>query len=178
MNPTANHFELFGLAPTFAIDAAALDRAYHELQGRVHPDKFAHLGDTERRLSLQWATQANEAYHTLRRPLARAKYLLHLRGIDLQAESNTAMPTAFLMEQMEWREAVEEAGQGGDHRELERLHHRMRQTLDERYAALAELLDGQRDDLAAAEAVRKLMFLERLAEEIDESLGEFEDNQT
>src|SRR6266568_9105661 len=104
MNLNDNFFELFELPVVFRLDSAALDRAYRDLQTRVHPDKFAHLGDDERRLSMQWATQANEAYRTLRRPLARAQYLLHLRGIDLKAESNTAMPPDFLMEQMEWRE--------------------------------------------------------------------------
>jgi molecular chaperone HscB len=176
MDPGANHFQLFALPVGFAIDAAVLDQAYRELQGRVHPDKFAHRPDAERRLSMQWATQANEAYRTLKRPLTRAQYLLHLHGVDVGAESNTAMPADFLIEQMEWREAVEEARQGGDHHELEHLHLRLQRHLDERYAALAMQLDEQQDHRGAAESVRKLMFLERLAEEIDDSLAAIEDN--
>lgn len=175
MRPTDNHFEIFGLTPAFAIDIGALDLAYRELQARVHPDKFAHLGDAERRQSMQWATQANEAYRSLKKPLARAQYLLHLRGIELGAENNTAMPADFLIEQMEWREAVEEARHGGDQHELEHLHRRLRDLLDQRYAALGVLLDQQGDAQAAVDAVRKLMFLERLATDIDDSIAAIED---
>ncbi len=175
MNLNANYFELFELPLHFRQDPAVLDRAYRELQARVHPDKFAHLGDAQRRLSMQWATQANEAYRTLKKPLARAQYLLGLRGIDLQAESNTAMPADFLIEQMEWREAAEDARRAADLDELGRLEDRLRQTLRERYEALAVVLDDQAAGAGAAEAVRKLMFLERLAEEIDESIAELED---
>ena len=78
-----NHFALFQMTPAFAIDAAALDAAYRELQGRVHPDKFANATDTEKRVAMQWATRANEAYQTLKNPLKRATYLCELNGVDL-----------------------------------------------------------------------------------------------
>ena len=87
-----NHFELFGLPVSFQLDMTQLEQAYRQLQSQVHPDKHAHLGETEKRLALQWATQANHAYQTLRQPLARARYLLQLNGIDTQEETNTAMP--------------------------------------------------------------------------------------
>ena len=57
-------------------------RAYRDIQGQVHPDRFAHAGEAERRLSMQWATHANEAYQTLKNPLERAQYLLQLAGHD------------------------------------------------------------------------------------------------
>ena len=78
-----NHFALFQMTPAFAIDAGALDAAYRELQGRVHPDKFASATDTEKRVAMQWATRANEAYQTLKNPLKRAAYLCELNGVDL-----------------------------------------------------------------------------------------------
>jgi molecular chaperone HscB len=141
----------------------------------VHPDRFAHAGDAERRLSMQWATHANEAYQTLKKPLARARYLLHLAGHDVEAENNTAMPADFLMEQMEWREAVMEARNGGDHHELEHLHNRLRIDIQGRYDELEVLLDEAGDLDGATDRVRRLMFLEKLLHEIDDALASLED---
>src|SRR4051812_19129219 len=84
-----SHFELFGLSSAFALDSEALERAYREIQSRVHPDRFAHAGDAERRASLQWTTHVNEAYRALKDPVQRAKYLLELNGVDVQFETNT-----------------------------------------------------------------------------------------
>src|SRR5437773_10894736 len=104
-----NHFELFGLQPAFSLDETALERSYREIQSRVHPDRFAHASDAERRASLQWTTRVNEAYRTLRDPVQRAKHLLELHGVDVAFETNTAMPAEFLMQQMELREKLDEA---------------------------------------------------------------------
>src|SRR5512135_2518203 len=107
-------FSLFTLPARFQIDSTALEQSYRALQAQVHPDKFAHLSEAERRLSMQWATRVNEGYQTLRNPLNRARYLLSLHGIDTQEDSNTAMPAEFLMQQMEWREALEETREARD----------------------------------------------------------------
>src|SRR3954451_10359610 len=104
-----NHFELFGLQAAFGIDSEVLEKAYREIQARVHPDRFAHAGDAERRASLQWTTRVNEAYRTLKDPVQRAKHLLELHGVEVAFETNTAMPPEFLMQQMELRETLEEA---------------------------------------------------------------------
>jgi len=93
---TSNHFELFGLEPVFALSADSLDSAYRDIQAKVHPDRFAHAGDAERRASLQWTTRVNEAYRTLKDPLQRARHLLELRGVDVAFETNTSMPADFL----------------------------------------------------------------------------------
>lgn len=175
MDLTTDFYSLFQLPRAFRIDLGELDARYREIQAQVHPDRFAHAGEGERRLSMQWATRANEGYLTLKKPLERAKYLLHLAGHDLQAESNTAMAPEFLMEQMEWREAVMEARSGGDHHELEHLHHRLRQDLQGRYEELAALLDDKQDPESATEQVRRLMFLEKLLLEIDDALASLED---
>ncbi|MGB4468895.1 MAG: Fe-S protein assembly co-chaperone HscB [Azovibrio sp.] len=177
MDLNTDFFCLFQLPRAFRIELAELDARYLEIQARVHPDRFAHAGEGERRLSMQWATRANEGYQTLKTPLERAKYLLHLAGYDLQAESNTAMAPEFLMEQMEWRDAVMEARRGGDHHELEHLHHRLRQDLRGRYEELAVLLDDEQDLEAATELVRRLMFLEKLLLEIDDALASLEDGE-
>lgn len=171
---SSDHFTLFGLAPAFRIDPLALDKRFRELQARVHPDRFAHAGEYERRVSLQWATRVNEAYQTLKNPLLRAQYLLELAGQRLDKENNAAMPPEFLMEQMEWREAVAEARQARETTELEQLHHRVKQRMNKRYDQLAELLDDQRDYVMAADRIRRLMFLEKLLAEIDDGMTALE----
>lgn len=170
-----NFFELFGLAQTFELDQPRLEHAYLELQTRVHPDKFAHLPDADRRVSMQWATRINEGYRTLKNPLARAQYLLSLKGVDTAAESNTAMPPAFLMEQMEWREGVEEARAGGDLDGLEKLLARLREVHRGVIEEIARALGADGDVHAGASAVRRLMFIEKLQHDILDAIEALED---
>ena len=148
MNEGANHFELMGLPAAFAVDTGKLERGYRDLQSRVHPDKFAAAPAAEKRVAMQWATRANEAYRTLRDPVARARYLLSLNGFDTEEETNTAMPPDFLMEQMELREAAAAARAGSD----------------------ARALDADRNYDAGRSLVRKLRFLDKLGDEVDEAL--------
>ena len=154
----------------YALDAKALEQRYRELQSRVHPDKFASGGEAERRVAMQWATRANEAYRTLRDPLARARYLLSLKGFDTGEESNTAMPPDFLMQQMEWREAVAAARESGDAAALERLRDELAEARAEMLGLLARALDGESNYDAGCSLVRKLRFLEKLEQEIDDAL--------
>lgn len=167
-------FSLFNLPRRFQIDGTALEQAYRDLQAQVHPDKFAHRSEAERRLSMQWATRVNEGYQALRDPLQRARYLLSLHGVDTQEESNTSMPTDFLMQQMEWREALEEATQAKDGAALEGLEQRVQHTVRELIEALARGLDDTHDYAAASGIVRKLKFLEKLAEEIGSAFEELD----
>jgi len=175
MDLSTDFFSLFELPRSFRLSLSELDSRYRDVQAQVHPDRFANAPDAERRLSMQWATRANEAYLTLKKPLERAKYLLELAGHDLQAESNTAMPADFLMEQMEWREAVMESRAGGDHHELEHLYQRLRNEMDGRYAEVGQLLDDAQDYAQATDRVRRLMFLEKLLYEIDDALASLEE---
>ncbi|MBU3697015.1 Fe-S protein assembly co-chaperone HscB [Dechloromonas sp.] len=175
MDLTADFFSLFELPRAFRLNLSELDSRFRDVQAQVHPDRFAHASEAERRLSMQWATHANEAYQTLKKPLERAKYLLHLAGHDIQAENNTAMPADFLMEQMEWREAVMEARGGRDHHELEHLYLRLQNDIRSRYDELGELLDDRRNAAEATDRVRRLMFLEKLLYEIDDALASLED---
>jgi molecular chaperone HscB len=161
-----NHFQLFGLAQSYQIDTARLEQQYRALQAQVHPDKSAHLPDADQRLAMQRATLANEAYQTLRNPLLRARYLLSLHGVDIQEENNTVMQLDFLTAQMEWREAVGEAQQERDVSALGKLEARLQHETRELEAQLAVKIDTEKDYAAAAEAVRKLRFMERIAEEI------------
>ena len=169
-----NHFQLFGLPVQFALDTPALDMAYRELQARVHPDKFAQDTAADRRAAMQWAVRANEAYTALKDPLKRATHLLELRGVEIGAETNTAMEPAFLMAQMEWRESVEDARSAKNIDELDRLLGDLRAEKKLRYGKLEALLASNADQ-PAAEAVRQLMFLEKVQSEIGDSIAALED---
>ena len=173
---SADHFALFGLPVAFRMDGAALDRAWRELQAQVHPDRYAHAGDAEKRLSMQWATRVNEAYQTLKEPLRRADYLLQKRGIHALGERQTALAPDFLMQQMEWREALQDAEQARDASGLDRL----RRMLKQEAAGLTDLLARQLDDEAAwgaaADTVRKLRFVQKLAEDVNLALTALDDD--
>jgi molecular chaperone HscB len=169
-----SHFVLFGLPEQFEVDGDTLAHAYRTVQAQVHPDRFAAAGDAQKRVAMQWATRANEAYQTLRDPLKRAIYMLHLRGIDVGAENNTAMEPAFLMQQMEWREAIEDAVGAKNVDALDALAGELRDDERVRLAKLAALI-GSGSNQAAAEAVRQLMFIERVASEIDAQIERLED---
>ena len=156
-------FTLFGLPPRFALDRAALDDCWRALQARVHPDRFVGEGAAAQRIAMQWAVRVNEAYQRLKSPLQRGAYLCELRGAPIQAENNTAMPTSFLMQQMAWREALDDAA---DAAAVERLDDEV--AADEK-ALLAELgrtLDELGDAPAAAQQVRALMFVARFRSDI------------
>lgn len=162
------YYSLFGLPECFALDVGKLDTAYRQVQAQVHPDKFAHRPETERRIAMQWATLANEAHRVLRNPLPRARYLLERRGVDVEAERNTSMSPAFLMQQIEWRESVDESRDDPD--ALQRLGKDLER--DERVMLddVRRALDEEQDLQAAAELVRRLMFMEKLRHEIDDAL--------
>ena len=171
---SSNHFELFGLSPAFRLDQELLEKAYRDIQSQVHPDRFARSGDAERRASLQWTTRVNEAYRTLRNPVQRAKHLLELHGVDVAFETNTQMPTDFLLRQLELREELEAAVQKKDAALLDALR---RALAGERLlleAEIGESIDKRRDYPGAAGPVRKLMFLDRLNAEIDSAYEEIE----
>ena len=159
-----NHFDLFQLPQRFDIDMKQLDAAYREIQARVHPDKFVAAGGAEQRVAMQWATRANEAYQTLKSPLKRASYLCELNGVTLQAESNTAMPAAFLMQQMEWREELDEART--DAAALFRLEQQIQQAHSAQLQQIADHL-ARSDYHAGAQAIRQLMFLEKFSNDLD-----------
>jgi molecular chaperone HscB len=166
---TRDHFALFDFPPAFALDIAALDVRYREVQARVHPDKHAHLSAAEQRVAMQQATHANEAYQTLKSPLKRAQYMLYLRGVDPQIERNTAMPMEFLVQQLECREAVAEARGERDLDALEDLQADMRKEIKAEYATVGRELDAGDND-AAAQTVRRLLFKEKLLHEIEDAI--------
>lgn len=166
----SDHFALFGLPRAYAMDRDELERLYRDVQGRVHPDKHAHLGDAERRVAMQWATQVNEAYRILQSPLLRARYLLELAGHDPRIETNTAMPAEFLVQQMELRETVADARESADAGRLDQLHRQIRKEMAAQQEELGRAIDEIHDLARAGDIVRQLMFQEKLLSEIDDAL--------
>lgn len=169
VNLNQDHFELLGLPVRFAVDTTALETRYHELQREVHPDRFASASQAEQRVSMQLATRVNEAYQTLKSPLARAAYLLRLHGVDPEFETNTAMPAEFLGEQLELREALEEAVAANDVERLGALSANLKKERDSLLAKVETQLDAQGAWREAAVTLRQLMFLEKFGEEIGAS---------
>ena len=164
---TRNHFELFDLAPAYSLDIERLEDSYKELQSLVHPDRYAQAADAERRASMQWTTRVNEAYSTLKNPVQRAKYLLELQGVDVGFETNTQMPADFLMQQLETREQLEGALQNKDSNFLDLLRKDLSEKRKRLEAQIGESIDARKDYAAATALVRKLMFLQKIDDEID-----------
>ncbi len=162
-----NDFALFGLPPRFALERDALDERWKRLQREVHPDRHAASGAAAQRVAMQWSVRVNEAYQRLKDPLRRAAYLCELRGAPIEAESNTAMPGHFLMQQMAWREALDEAYTVAA---LERLLEDTRAARQKLLADVQHLLDDEDQPQAAASEVRALMFVERFAEDVHQRL--------
>ena len=160
-------FKLFGVPPQFGLDGTALDARWRELQGEVHPDRFAAQGGAAQRVAMQWAVRVNEAYRRLKDPLARAAYLCELRGAAIDAERNTAMPTAFLMQQMQWRESLDEAdGEAA----IQAIDDHVASYERELFANVAVRLDTNDDNTGAAAQVRALMFVKRFRQDIAKRL--------
>jgi len=164
----ANDFALFELPLQFALDRAQLDERWKALQREVHPDRFAAEGAAAQRVAMQWSVRINEAYQRLKDPLKRAAYLCELRGVPVQAESNTAMPPAFLMQQMEWRETLEDTQDVGAQDLADEVAGERRRVQQ----SLGVLLDEAGDVQAAVGQVRALMFIERFAAEVDAKLDQ------
>ena len=163
MNLQSDDFELFGVPQRFAQERSALDARWKELQREAHPDRFAAQGAAAQRVTMQWSVRINEAYQRLKDPLRRAAYLCELHGAPIRAEDNTAMPAEFLMQQMQWREDLEDADSAAAVDALEAQVQQARRAALERCASL---IDTQRDFVAAAQQVRALMFIARFAKDI------------
>ena len=169
-----NYFSLFKLPAIFDIDLHGLETSYRAIQSASHPDRFVTCTSAEKLQSMQTATLANEAYLTLKNPANRAKYLLDLQGINAIAATNTNMPADFLMQQMEWREAMENAKLSKNIGDLEQLLAEMQNDAKSLQANLADLLDKKKDYSAATDATRKLIFIDKVCADIHKVIEHLE----
>ena len=170
-----NHFALFGLAPAFNIDLTKLERNYRELQSASHPDRFVSSTAAEKLKSMQTATTVNAAYTALKTPTLRAAYLLGMQGINVTQETNTHMPADFLMQQMEWREALEDFKAEKNVAGLESLLRELRNEAQSLEAELINLFDKKQDVKGATEATRKLIFIDKVCADVNKTIGILED---
>lgn len=163
MHLQSDDFELFGVLRRFAQERSALDARWKELQREAHPDRFAAQGAAAQRVAMQWSVRINEAYQRLKDPLRRAAYLCELHGAPIRAEDNTAMPSEFLMQQMEWREALEDTDSAAA---VDALAAEVQQARSAALERCAALIDTQADFAGAAQQVRALMFIARFGQDI------------
>jgi len=171
VNLQSDDFELFGLEHRFKQDREVLDARWKDLQRQAHPDKFSAQGAAAQRIAMQWSVRINEAYQRLKNPLKRAAYLCELHGALVNAENNTAMPGAFLMQQMEWREELDDAQTAED---IEKINLKCAQAGRNTLQNIEQLLDLSHDYAAAVAQVRALMFIERFAADVDARLDQLE----
>ena len=164
MNLQDTDFELFGVPSTFLQDRAALDARWKELQREAHPDRFISQGAAAQRIAMQWSVRINEAYQRLKEPVRRASYLCELNGAPIHAEDNTAMPGDFLMQQMEWRESLDDASEAGA---IDALQAEVDAARARALSSLDWLIDEKADYQAASQQVRALMFIERFAQDVE-----------
>ena len=169
-----NYFELFGLNPQFSIDLSKLESNYRAIQATSHPDRFVTCTSAEKLQSMQTATLANEAYLSLKSPALRASYLLDLQGIDAVHETNTHMPHDFLMQQMEWREAMDDAKHAKDVLALENLLAEMQAEAKQLQENLADLFDTIQNLSAATDETRKLIFIDKVCADIRKTIEHLE----
>ena len=161
-----NYFELFHLAPSFALDTDQLAVQYRQLQQQYHPDRYAAASDGERLQALQQASDVNAAYQTLKDPLSRAEYLLMLQGLDIRGEQQTLQDPEFLMQQLSWREELEALREAAApeaqipvfEQRISSEYNRLMQQLQQALAEVALPL--------AADAIRKLKFVRKLRDEL------------
>ena len=169
-----SHFAIFNLPTTYAVDNAALSARYRDLQAAVHPDRFVNATNAEKRIAMERAVEANEAFTTLKDPVRRAMHLLFLAGIDGMDEKNTSMPFDFLAEQIEWREALADAKLKADEGRLEEMAGELTGMLRSLGDTFAAAYGGEHFSVASTLA-RKMRFVQKLIEEAESALADLED---
>ncbi|GGI75784.1 co-chaperone HscB [Shewanella gelidii] len=164
-----NYFELFNFTASFDLDTATLAERYRELQRAVHPDNFANDTEQQKLLSIHRAAQINDGFQTLKNPIRRAEHMLSLRNIDISHETKTLKDGQFLMQQMEWREALEDINHAEDPDEMiDELYRSFSNYENEMTKRLIALLNSEQENdwLLAADQVRKLKFMAKLKDEL------------
>ncbi len=164
-----DYFALFQLKPQFKIDRQALESAYLTVQQKVHPDMHAQASDSDKRVSMQLSALANSAYRTLMNPIQRGLYMCGRNGVDPQLETNTAMPAQFLMQQMEWRETLDDVRDQPS--KLDELYKEVEQTRVNLLKEVETSIDGANDFELAAKQLRALLFIDKFSAELEDAIS-------
>jgi len=162
-----NPFALFDLPVAFQVDSALLNERYLALQKSLHPDNFSAASAQEQRLAMQKSAEINDALRILKDPITRADSIIAINtGETENPEEKSNNDIDFLMQQMEWRETLENIENRQDTDELTAFAQEINQI---RHAILSELstaLDAQQWDIARA-ITDKLRFIKKLQAEIE-----------
>jgi molecular chaperone HscB len=169
----SDYFSLFKSAHTYALDESTLSSRYRDLQSAVHPDRFASATDAEKRAAMDQAVLVNDAYNTLRDPVKRAMYLLWLKDVNGMDEKNTSMPHDFLVEQIEWREAIADAKLKEDVDRLDEMNTELQSIVRSLGNTFAAAYEGGHLSTATTLA-RKMRFVQKLIEEVDQAIATVE----
>lgn len=163
-----NYFQLFDLPVQFALEQAQLGARYRQLQGELHPDRYASASDHEQRVAVQYSAQVNAAYATLRKSLPRALYLLELAGMSQEEISSQQIDGGFLIEQMDLREKLESMEGLVDPDPV--LEHLVKEISGDIQAHQGEFAQAYTagDLPAAAAACVKMQYLEKLLQEAEQ----------
>jgi len=164
-----DYFALFQLKPQFKIDRQALESAYLTVQQKVHPDMHAQASDSDKRVSMQLSALANSAYRTLMNPIQRGLYMCSRNGVDPQLETNTAMPAQFLMQQMEWRETLDDVRDQPT--ELDQLYKEVEITRANLLKEVEATIDQANDFELAATQLRALLFIDKFSAELEDAIS-------
>lgn len=160
---TDNDFTILGIPQQFAQDEALLSQRWKDLQAQMHPDRFATQGALTQRLATQWSIRINEAFQNIKDPIKRASLLCELAGSSINLNTNTVMPAEFLIQQMQWREGLEEAQTPDQINQIKDM------VLHERIlimSTLTRLIDEKRDYTQAVQQIKALVFMDRFLESI------------
>lgn len=167
----SSDFELFQIPSQAAIQPEILAERWRALQARTHPDRFATQGESAVRVAMQYSVRVNEAYQRLRAPDTRFGYLCELHGVAINAQTNTVMPSEFLMQQMHWREALEQAHELAQVEQISAEVLQFKAQIEDECVAA---IDVKKDFQHAASLVRCLMFLKKLQTDIDKKIDQLE----
>jgi molecular chaperone HscB len=162
---TPCHFALFDLQPSFLLDLDQLAVRYRELAREVHPDRFADAAEREQRRALEKSAGLNEAYQVLKSPTQRARYLLAVSGREVPQEATIHDPD-FLLQQMQWREELEELQDAADLPGLAVFKKRLKNAQDELNARFAACWNDPALREQAERLMRRMQFLDKLSYEV------------
>jgi molecular chaperone HscB len=161
-------FFALGVPVACELDRSQLDAHYRQRQAQWHPDRFVTASETEKLQALRHTSLLNDAYSTLKEPLRRAEHLLQLKDSDAATYPAPRLEPAFLLQQLELREELEQLGSRRDAVALAALEV-MRQAVESQWTAhwhefTAET--ARQDWCNARLSLQKLQFLHKLQEEI------------
>lgn len=162
-----NPFEIFQIPVNFVIDWQEIDNKYLALQKIFHPDNFATASSLEKRLAMQQSAQINDALQILKNPILRAEAIIQIHTgkiIDIETQTNFDMP--FLMQQMAWREQLEEITNNKNTSELECFFNTIKQEEAQILNELQNLLENHNWE-QAEKILHKLRYISKLISEIN-----------